>query len=230
MTTQQFQELFSNNQQPFTPVIAPSLPSTAYTKIDLSITNKALDQLDLTSAQAMENYIEAYCKGQQSQIAYGGYLEIRNLYQRSTHFTQQDSSTTRNIHLGVDFWAAAGTPVVAPLSGLVHSFQDNKGLGDYGPTIILEHEVEGLLFYSLYGHLSVASLQGLEVGQAIGQGQVIGTLGEAAVNGDYAPHLHVQLILDVEGKQGDYPGVCSAQQLEFYQQNCPNPVVFLGVA
>jgi hypothetical protein len=44
---------------------------------------------------------------------------------------------------------------LAALDGRVHSFQNNDSLGNYGPTIILEHQVEDLTFYTLYGHFVV---------------------------------------------------------------------------
>lgn len=211
----------------FRPVVAPFVLPSSYVPIDLSTTSKAIQSLDLTNAAAMEKYIQHYCQEQGAVIAYGGYLEKRNLYKRSLHFNQEDPDTERNIHLGVDFWAAAGTAVTAPLAGKVYSFRDNKGVGDYGPTIILEHELEGGTFYTLYGHLSRAYLQGWKQGQKVEAGQVIAELGAAAVNGDYAPHLHFQIILDLQGKQGDYPGVCSQKDLAFYQNNCPDPKLLL---
>ena len=45
----------------------------------------------------------------------------------------------RRLHLGVDIWADAGTPVYVPLDGRIHSFRDNNHFGDYGPTVILQH-------------------------------------------------------------------------------------------
>jgi len=49
------------------------------------------------------------------------------------------------------------------------------------------------------------------------------------INGDYAPHLHFQIIIDMEEKTGDYPGVCSENKLEFYKNNCPNPNLLLKI-
>jgi murein DD-endopeptidase MepM/ murein hydrolase activator NlpD len=213
----------------FIPVVAPSIARESYLHIDLSQTAKELASVDLTAPEDLAAYIDGYCRRRNALIAYGGYLEIRNLYQRSAHFNQQDPSTERNIHLGVDFWAAAGTPVVAPIAGKMHSFQDNKGLGDYGPTIILEHEQNGTHFYTLYGHLNRAALKYLAKGQTVAAGTTIAALGTAAVNGEYAPHLHFQVIRDLQGKAGDYPGVCNGLDLDFYQQNCPDPKLLLGL-
>ena len=55
----------------------------------------------------------------------------------------------------------------------------------------------------------------------------IGNLGVASVNGDYAPHLHFQIIRDLEDNFGDYPGVASENNIPFYKRNCPDPNLLL---
>ena len=157
-------------------------------------------------------------------MVWGGYLEQRLIYNSSPIFHQ--TKHPRNIHLGLDFWTEQETAVYAPIAGKVHSFSDNAGFGDYGPTIILSHASEGLIFHSLYGHLARHSLQGLEIGQHVAQGAKIGMLGKATENGEWPPHLHFQLIRDMQGYSGDYPGVCSPRDLPFYSENCPDPVTF----
>ncbi len=193
-----------------------------YTFIDLSVDNSELSKFDLSDAVVFESYIENYLAKKRAKVAFGGYCEIRNLYKRSTVFNDNQSDE-RNIHFGLDLWIKAGTKVLAALDGKIHSFQNNTALGDYGPTIILEHEMDDFKFHTLYGHLSEASLEGKKVGDAIQKGQQIATLGLPPINGDYAPHLHFQIIIDMEGKFGDYPGVCSENKLPFYKENCPDP-------
>jgi murein DD-endopeptidase MepM/ murein hydrolase activator NlpD len=99
----------------------------------------------------------------QCRYGIGGYMEHRTIYTRSTLFDTEDEP--RRLHLGVDIWGDAGIPIYAFLAGKVHSFADNNNHGDYGPTIILQHNLDGLTLFSLYGHLSRTSLVGLEVGQ-----------------------------------------------------------------
>ncbi|WP_298392820.1 peptidoglycan DD-metalloendopeptidase family protein [Flavobacterium sp.] len=209
-------------------VIDASIDYTDYVAIDLSTTNEGLSLLNLTDANAFEHYIEEYLAKKNAKVAYGGYLENRNLYKRSTVFNS-DKSEERNIHIGLDLWIKAGTSVLAALDGTIHSFQNNTSLGDYGPTIILEHQVEEITFYTLYGHLSLDSLSGKQVGAKVTKGDVIATLGSAPINGDYAPHLHFQIIIDLEGKTGDYAGVSSTNTLEFYKSNCPDPNELLKI-
>lgn len=208
-------------------VLDPKYAKETYTPIDLSVSNDALREVNASSSDDWEKYIEHYLASRGKSVAFGGYLERRNLYQRSTYFANQ--AEERNIHLGVDFWAPVETSVHAVLDGTIHSFQNNTNHGDYGPTIIVEHTVEGGIFYSLYGHLSVASLDKCKVGAAVRAGECIAWLGDASVNGDYAPHLHFQLILDLEGNSGDYPGVCSDAKRDWYQSNCPDPLILLGL-
>ena len=160
-------------------------------------------------------------------VAFGGYLEKRNLYDRSAYFKKLAEKEKRNIHLGIDLWYKANTKVLAVLDGEVHSFKNNNNFGDYGPTIILKHQVNTEIFYSLYGHLSSNSIEKIKIGDVFLQGDIIGFLGDASVNGDYAPHLHFQIIRDMEQNFGDYPGVCSKKNIEFYMNNCPNPNLIL---
>jgi len=164
-----------------------------------------------------------------ARVAYGGYNETRGIYRRSIHFNQQNPATERNIHLGLDIWVDAGTKVIVPLSGKVHSFQNNNNFGDYGPTIILEHAIQSVSFYTLYGHLSFESIQKIKKGQRVEAGDILAFLGDASVNGDYAPHLHFQIIRDLQGNVGDYPGVSNKKDLKFFLQNCPDPKLLLKI-
>lgn len=209
-------------------VIAPEVPYSSYVALDLSINNSELKTLNITAASDFENYINDFVKQKKAHIAYGGYNETRNLYKRSTVF-KASAKEERNIHIGLDLWTTAGTPILAALDGKIHSFQYNHQLGDYGPTIILEHEINNQRFYTLYGHLSLESIQGLSKEELVKKGQTIGALGNADVNGDYAPHLHFQIIKDIQNKEGDYPGVCSSNTLPFYLSNCPDPNLLLKI-
>ena len=211
-------------------VIDDSISKSDYCLLDLSTTNPELQSVDVSTSETLGEYVNSVIDKNQAKLAYGGYLEQRNIYQRSDYFNEQvDPSDERNIHLGIDLWIDAGAPVLAVLDGKIHSFQNNTNFGDYGPTIIIEHRFNKLTFYSLYGHLSKSSLTSLKIGQHMQQGEVIATLGTASENGDYPPHLHFQIILDLQGKTGDYPGVCSKNDLSFYKDNCPNPVLILGI-
>ncbi|NAS11313.1 peptidoglycan DD-metalloendopeptidase family protein [Poritiphilus flavus] len=203
------------------------VPLETYTPIDLSADNSELDGIQISDPEICQRYIDEVLERSASKVAYGGYLETRNLYRQSPNF-DLDSAPDRDVHLGMDFWAPEGTLVRTPLGGKVHSFGNNTTKGDYGPTIILMHELQGFVFYTLYGHLSVESLDGIFEGKPYHEGSILGSLGATEINVNYAPHLHFQIILNIGEYVGDYPGVCSAANLEWYKANCPDPNLVLN--
>ncbi len=156
----------------------------------------------------------------------GGYNEHRTIYSRSEHFDTEEEP--RRLHLGTDIWAPAGTPVYNFYEAKVHSFKFNDNFGDYGATIILQYQLNDVSLFGLYGHLSLASLDGLTEGQIIQAGKQFASFGVKEENGFWPPHLHFQLIFDMEGLSGDYPGVCQFSKRESYLQNCPNPALILS--
>ncbi|HMP94577.1 MAG TPA: peptidoglycan DD-metalloendopeptidase family protein, partial [Phnomibacter sp.] len=151
----------------------------------------------------------------------------REVYGATAHFDGGPGEEPRRFHLGADIWAAAGTPVMAPISGLVHSFGFNNNLGDYGATIILSHSLNGVAFYTLYGHLSLDSLSQLREGQYVVGGSPFAWLGVPAENGGWPPHLHFQIIEHIGNYWADYPGVCRYSERNQYLTNCPNPELIL---
>ncbi|OIN60257.1 peptidoglycan DD-metalloendopeptidase family protein [Arsenicibacter rosenii] len=202
-----------------------SIPS--YLILDFSAANPDLATLDLTDTAVFSDYVFDKLRQANVLVGVGGYNEHRVIYRRSAHF--QQTAEPREIHLGIDLWADAGTPVYAPLDGVVHSFQDNNNFGDYGPTIILEHQYAGKPLYSLYGHLSRLSLEGLYEGKPVKAGETIAEIGPYPENGNWPPHLHFQLMTDMLGLTGDFPGVCSLRDRDRYLAICPDPNLFLGI-
>lgn len=213
---------------PKSKVIDSTIDYSKYIALDLSINNQDLDARKTGNPVDFEKYINAYLKTNNAQVAFGGYIEGRTLYQRSPIF-KNDQISERNIHIGLDLWIKAGTVVLAALDGKIHSFKNNIGLGDYGPTIILEHEIENQKFYTLYGHLSLESIEGINVGDFFKKGEYLAKIGDSEVNGDYAPHLHFQIIKNIENYWGDYPGVCNTKDVNFYIENCPDPNLLLKI-
>ncbi|RED48404.1 peptidoglycan DD-metalloendopeptidase family protein [Seonamhaeicola aphaedonensis] len=228
MRLKNFSKLLKNLSIEPLHVLDTSIPRSQYTPINLSENNHDLNIVNVSSVKKLGNFVSNHIKIHKASVAYGGYLEVRNIYKRSQHFNKQ-TEEERNIHLGIDFWSQEGTPIYAPLEGQIHSFKNNINFGDYGPTIILEHNIDNILFYTLYGHLSLESLQNLKVGQVYKQGEKIAVLGDENINGNYPSHLHFQIIKDLQGNQGDYPGVCSKKDLEFYSKNCPDPNLLLKI-
>lgn len=216
------------NTKPFFPVMGETFNENNAMYLDMSAGNQALQEIDLMDSHAFSSHIQNILRNKQKKFALGGYAENRTIYRRSQVFAQADS-LFRNIHLGVDIWSGPGTMVFCPLYGRVHSYNDNMGFGNYGPTLILEHYLEDQVIYSLYGHLSRKDLKYLRPGQVFFGGEKIGHLGETEENGHWPPHLHFQLILDLENRKGDYPGVCAEKEIDKYLSNCPDPSLWLGL-
>lgn len=205
----------------FAPIVPFTLEKSDTILLDLSVDNLELDKVSLWETKKFDTWLKRFLKKHKKKAAIGGYLENRRIYQRSPHFEG------RSIHLGVDIWAEAGTPVFAPFDAVVHSFQNNTAWGDYGPTIILEHQIDEIHFYTLYGHLSLSSLEGLYEGKNIEKGSQFAEFGDFPINGDWSPHLHFQIITDLLGKKGDFYGVCTPEEQEKFAKICPNPNLIL---
>lgn len=196
-------------------------------RLDLSKSNTDDKFLSIRSVSDLDNYIQQQLNKHNKKYGYGGYGENRAIYSRFSHFNN-GSSAERHHHLGVDVWAPAHTLIHAPADARVHSLGFNGNLGDYGGTVILEHHLGEEKFFTLYGHLSKNSVVRLQEGLEIKAGEVFGELGEEHENVGWPPHLHFQIIRDMHGLSGDYPGVASAEKRTEMLANCPNPNLILG--
>jgi murein DD-endopeptidase MepM/ murein hydrolase activator NlpD len=133
----------------------------------------------------------------------------------------------RTVHMGIDLAAPALSNVYSFYDGELYLFADNSQPGDYGPTLVTRHLLDGVEIFALFGHLSRASLLGKKVGDKFATGDVIATLGLPDENGGWNPHLHFQLAWRAP-KVADMPGVVSladrAEALKLY----PDPRLVLG--
>jgi len=171
-----------------------------------------------------EERLTAFRQDHPGALLANGYLEKRSFYNTPAFSRMKKGKVEyRNIHLGTDFWIEAGTPVHAPLEGEVVISHNNAEHKDYGPTVVLRHQIEGVNLFSLYGHLSIESLVLSPVGRTITQGSQIGTIGNETVNGHWVPHLHFQLITDLLGCTRNYNGVAFESDLERWKELCPDP-------
>lgn len=153
-----------------------------------------------------------------------GYLERRRFYTTEAYKRiTAHGSEYRNIHLGTDFWIPAQTSVHVPFDGKIVILQDNNFPKDYGPTLVLEHNIDGTIFYTLYGHLSRESLALHKKEKLLKAGELIGFIGEPEENGHWAPHLHFQILLDLLGNTENFPGVAFPSEIEHWKTICPNP-------
>ncbi len=87
-------------------------------------------------------------------------------------------------HRGIDYAAAAGTPVSALGDGIIH-FAGHRG--GYGNLVILKH---GKGYSTYYGHLSHIR-KGLKNSTKVAQGDIIGYVGSTGLA--TGPHLHFEM-------------------------------------
>lgn len=198
--------------------------SSDYVPIQLNDTFLKQKKVDTTDHDRLKKEIQRQVDQQKGKIGYGGWLEKRSLYAKNPLFDQQQK---RNIHVGYDFWCEDGETVISPLDGKILSLKNNAQKGDYGPTIIIEHNLNYQKIYTLYGHLSIESLSIHQTGDEIKANEVVGFIGEMQVNGNYVPHLHFQLMSSMLLYQGDFPGVVAASHLPYYMQFVHHPDIVL---
>ena len=125
MKTRTFNQFLNQLSDSALPVIDVTISLDAYVPIIISDKNKDLLNFDISSSSAWRKYIESFLEENNSDVAFGGYLEKRNIYDRSNYFKKLTESEKRNIHLGIDLWCNVNTKVLAVLDGEIHSFKNN---------------------------------------------------------------------------------------------------------
>ena len=227
---ERLEAIFRQNKTTFHPVVPFDATKDKLIAFDFTRANSSLDADILNNLPAFIQWVNDRLKNNNALYGIGGYAEHRTVYSASKVFDPvKPGDEPRRLHLGTDIWGKPLTAVMAPLDGLVHSFAYNDRFGDYGATIILVHNIEGFFFYTLYGHLSLNSIRNKQEGQRIRQGEIFAEFGIPAENGQWPPHLHFQIILDIGDYKGDYPGVCKLSEKEKYLANSPDADIILGL-
>jgi murein DD-endopeptidase MepM/ murein hydrolase activator NlpD len=219
--------ILRNKKDSLKPVLPFDFTKTLPVIFDLSISSGEMEGIDLNNIEKFTKHIFSVLRRQDTQVGIGRYAEDRMIYRYRSLFKGRDEN--RSIHLGIDLFVEPGTKISTPLPAEVHSFANNQIHGDYGPTIILRHQLENVTFFTLYGHLSTQSLAGQHSGRRFAAGEVFARIGETQENGGWPPHLHFQIITDMGQWKGDFPGVTSPSLLERYLQLCPDPNLILGI-
>jgi 4-aminobutyrate aminotransferase-like enzyme/Ser/Thr protein kinase RdoA (MazF antagonist) len=229
--TERVVEWLRANSALFAPVIGRDLRVEPCVVFDLSAGSLMLgaDPAAFETAPLMETlFNEMKLAG--ARIGIGRYDEARSLYTTPAFAPGHPTEEHRTVHLGIDLFVEAREPVYAPLDGQVYLAANNDARLDYGPMIILRHEAgDGCEFFTLYGHLSEESLTTVSPGQMVKRGERIGSIGAPPVNGDWPPHLHLQLIADLLEMDRDFPGVARASQREVWKSLSPDPNLVLGI-
>lgn len=156
----------------------------------------------------------------------GAYGEKRSVY-ASAQFADSASPERRTIHMGIDIFAPAMSPLYAPLPGVVRLVHYNADPLDYGHTLILEHEVGSLPLFTLYGHLAGTLPSLLQPGDRVAAGAPIAHLGHWHENGGWAPHVHFQIMTDMLDQSTNFFGVAHESLWDVWKAICPDPDLIL---
>ncbi len=217
----------------FSPLLDPPVGAADVHVHDFSVTSGSIGSIDEWRDQrSFSRLVDSELAAAGARVGIGRYDEVRAIYTTDLFRVEgNDGPEWRTVHLGVDVGAAPGTATHAPLAGTVHSLRDNDAPGDYGPTIVLEHAPanDRPVFWSLYGHLSRASLERFKVGQVVKAGELLGWLGDVSVNGGWWPHVHVQVICDLLDRSGDFQGVARPSERRVMLSVSPDPSPLLGL-
>ncbi|HEX7938895.1 MAG TPA: phosphotransferase, partial [Gemmatimonadaceae bacterium] len=248
----------TRNVKTFKPILGHKLDATSTMPIPLDIGSALVSgDVDENAEPAITERIVAAMKAAGAKVTFGGYGEARLLYSSPLFDDAQAApGERRSVHLGVDLFGAVGTAVHAPLDGVVLAADYNGAHLDYGGLVILEHGALGSRlsalglrqsgaarkadgpkpraesskpFYTIYGHLSRASVASLKAGDRVRAGQRIGEFGKPSENGGWTPHLHFQLITDLLDMGKDFPGVARPSQATAWLSICPDPTPLLGL-
>ena len=190
------------------------------------LTNGEHPDMPAFSDRAFDTWFSARAQG---SLLYGlgAYLEKRSVY-ATPQFADVASPEWRTMHLGVDVFAPAGTPVYAPLAGRVLHLTYNEDPLDYGHTLILVHDAGGVPFYTLYGHLGASLPTLLAKGDSVTPGQLIAHLGDWHENGGWAAHIHFQVMTDMlDQNAGNFFGVGHESLVDVWSEICLDPNLIL---
>ena len=220
------------NSDNFGPLVDDDLRAENQLMLDLSVGSLLLgDNWNGGDEPALTAKIFNQMQAAGVDAGIGRYNEARLVYTSQIFKARtEEMPEHRTVHLGIDLYKRSGAPVYAPFEGTVHSIANNTAPLDYGPTLILEHRVdEHTPFYTLYGHLDPNSLSKIDIGMSIEKGQQIAAIGFPESNGGWPPHIHFQIILDLLGETGNFPGVARPSERDIWLSICPDPNIILGI-
>lgn len=225
-------EWIKRHRDLFEPMVDPAPGKESSIVLDLSVESPLVNGIAIQNdAAGMTQAIFGQMHQNDAAIGIGCYDEARAIYISDAYRQQRDQMPEmRTIHMGMDLHMLPGSSIRAFYDGKVHSFNNNTARYDYGPTIILSHATgDGHTFYTLYGHLSPASLKNLSAGQEIACGEIFAEIGDTRDNGGWPPHLHFQIITDMLGETGNYKGVAPPSQKRVWKSLSPDPNLILGI-
>lgn len=219
-----FKDWIAKQGSQLKPIIAKNLENAHWLDLGMDSVELGNQSIVLDDVQ-LKDQIEKVIQESGKSVGLGKYNEVRPFYTSSAfEVDSNDGPAWRTVHLGLDVFINAGETVFAPLKGTIYSVADNVGNRNYGPTIILKHDIlQELTFYTMYGHLDKSTLAKWKAGDKVKAGAPIGKIGDLHENGGWSPHLHFQIMLDTLEKEGDFPGVAAPMLIDVWKSICPDP-------
>ena len=165
--------------------------------LDLSKTVAGPGKYSTTDFETFQSEVFAELAASGASWAVGKYLEDRSgLLANYPEMIQQG----RVFHAGLDIVVPPDVGLFAPLAGVVHEVVVDGGMGNYGGVVVLRHELEAVIFYSLYGHLNTR----FEVrpGQVLRAGERFGSIGKGKDSGGWFTHTHLQILTPLAMSSG----------------------------
>jgi hypothetical protein len=193
--------------------------------LDLSSESSLFDGVDPRDQRRYQSIIDDQMSGSCSW-GLASYMEDRRKLLSSCPQMRREG---RFFHLGLDIIVPAGTVLHAPLDSVVEIQGYEEGEGNYGGFVLLRHSSDRFqTFYSLYGHLALASLP--PRGEALKAGEAFARVGDFNENGNWFHHTHLQILTE-KGLERDFisRGYCSAKDLPVIDSLCPSPLMLFTV-
>ncbi|MCF8077188.1 MAG: aminotransferase class III-fold pyridoxal phosphate-dependent enzyme [Desulfotignum sp.] len=236
----QFSDLLGNGgtDSGATPVPVP---------MDLSVGSTWLGHAkDYTDPDRLAFELGCLSRQHKKALPAGGYLEYRSEPFLKTYEAGMEAQgavraegnsgpVCRSLHLGMDVWAMAGTPVHALFDGRVVQVQkEDSGCpatktdrATGSAALVLAHRTPGKMqFYTLYGGLDLECMTRLDTDRAVEKGELLGRVAARTAAENRVPHLHFQVMLARPGQGCAFPRVVFPEQREVWKSICPDPNLF----
>lgn len=163
-------------------------------------------------------------------LGIGPWGEDRPVYTADAFKSALTSGLRRSLHLGLDLFMPAGSAVRTPLDARVVDIYRSDLPLDYGHAVLLEHQPQpGLIFFSLWGHLSAKTADSRQIGEMLSAGDIVGWMGDDHENGGWQPHVHLQLMTYRPCRAADVIGAGETKYRAIWAELFPDPASFAAV-
>jgi murein DD-endopeptidase MepM/ murein hydrolase activator NlpD len=172
---------------------------------DGSVHNPLLD------ATYCRKWISRLHRRYRASCSYGGWFEDRGILWRG-HYMQEGQTT----HLGVDLTVPIYSRTYSPSDGTVVEVWEDKDVnGGWGGRIIIKVKPRLFVILAHFGKMAVKE------GQTVKTGDYLGSVGSPKQNGNWFPHLHVQIV------RGSYKNIDGYGSFDpKTQRKFPDPMQF----